>query len=69
MKRLALKSAGDDEDLTIQIEEGGGVPLEREGIVVVTGKEQGRIGRERMAFLEAKGSRLECELSVGYMRG
>ena len=61
MKRLALKSAGEDEDLTIQIEDGGGVPLEREGIVIVTGKEQGRIGRERVAFVEARESKLECE--------
>lgn len=62
IKRLALKSAGDDEDLSVQIEEGGGVPLDREGIVIATGKEQGKIGRERVAILEARQSKLECEL-------
>ncbi|KAG8899280.1 hypothetical protein FRB99_006830 [Tulasnella sp. 403] len=61
IKRIGVKSAGQDEDLTIQIEEGGGVPLEREGIVVATGKEQGRIGKERVAFVEAGESKLECE--------
>ncbi|KAG8913038.1 hypothetical protein FRC01_004768 [Tulasnella sp. 417] len=59
IKRLALKSAGDDEDLSVQIEEGGGVPLDREGIVIATGKEQGKIGRERVAIMEARQSKLE----------
>lgn len=59
IKRLALKSAGEDEDLSVQIEEGGGVPLDREGIVIATGKEQGKIGRERVAIMEARQSKLE----------
>lgn len=64
IKRLALKSAGEDEDLSVQIEEGGGVPLDREGIVIATGKEQGKIGRERVAIMEARQSKLECECGV-----
>ncbi|KAG8927305.1 hypothetical protein FRC02_008318 [Tulasnella sp. 418] len=59
IKRLALKSAGADEDLCVQIEDGGGVPLERENIVLATGQEQGRIGRERVAFLEARDGQLD----------
>jgi len=59
MKRLAIQSAGDDEDLAIQIEDGGGISLEKEGIVMVTSDHQRRIGRERVAFLEASQGALD----------
>lgn len=67
MKRLKVKSAGADEDLAVQVEEGGGVAVEREGVIMVTGTGIGggagvRVGKERMAVLDRnrEGS-LDCE--------
>lgn len=45
---------GEDEDLSVMIEHGGGVRIEEEDIVIVSGPEQGYISKERVPFLPAR---------------
>ncbi|KAG8873691.1 hypothetical protein FRB98_008844 [Tulasnella sp. 332] len=66
LKRLKVKSAGADEDLAVQIEEGGAVSVDREGVILVNVGGTGsagnmRVGRERLAFLDSKEGSLDCE--------